>query len=172
MSQLKQKGKNGAPVAGGFVLIFTILIVTVLLVITGSIFSFVTSQIKISRDEYESSKALYAADTGIECVRFYQGNYAAFNTTEPEQTLNCGVGTMTAGIPSPGAECSDHDYATSTFNGFSNGSCALVSVSVRARSVVVNGVPLKICDIYIISSGRNSCSATTNLVERSRWENM
>src|SRR5262245_17328921 len=105
----KSNGNNGAGDAA-FVLVFTVVIITILLIITSSIFSFVSSQIKVSRDEYESAKALYAADTGIECVRFYQNQNRVFDTTKSQQSLNCGVGTITAGLPTPSTECTDYTY--------------------------------------------------------------
>ena len=160
--------------SGGFVLIYTVVIVTILLITVLSIFSFVSGQIKIARDEIESAKALYAADTGIECVRYYQNKSQDFNTTQPEHTVDCGVGTLTAGIPSPGTDCIDKNYATTTLSGFSNGSCTLVTVTVRARSVTFfDGSIHQVCDLYVISNGRNTCAAgAQNLVERGRWESI
>lgn len=174
ITQFHNSKKSKRPSSGGFVLIFTVLIVTILLISVLSIFSFVSAQIKIARDEVESAKALYAADTGIECVRFYQNKYQYFDTTNLPQTLDCGVGPITAGVPSPGPDCIDNNYATTTLSGFSNGACTLVSVSVKAHSVTYfNGSIHQVCDLYVVSYGRNTCAVgAQNLVERGRWESM
>jgi Tfp pilus assembly protein PilX len=158
----------------GFVLIFTILIVGTLLVPVIGMFSFVVGQIKISRDEYESARALYAADTGIECVRYHQKKTRAFDTSKSQQTIDCGVGTITAGVASPGAECTNYDYPPTTLSGFSNGVCTIINIQVKARTVTFfDGTQHQICDLFVTSSGRNTCTGSFDkVVERSRWENM
>lgn len=147
--------------------------VSAILVVVSTTFSSILSEVKISRDESESLKSFYAADTGIECVRYYQNNFQAFNPTTAQATYNCGVGAdFVAGFNPPETECVDHTYNI-TLEGFSNGACAIIEVTAIPRTIMVGGLPVVVCDLRLISNGRNSCSATgAALVERTRWEDI
>jgi Tfp pilus assembly protein PilX len=159
--------------SAGFILIYTVIIAGVIAIIIGVTFNSVLGELRISIDESESLKAFYAADSGIECVRFLQNNFQAFDTTTEENVYNCGVGdNFTAGFSPPTEECVAHIY-NFTLDGFSNGSCANVEVTVTPRTIIVEGNPVDVCDLRVISTGRNSCSALgSKLVERTRWEDM
>lgn len=159
----------------GFILIYTLIIVGIIAVVVGIISNSILGELQISRDESESLKAFYAADTGIECIRYYQDNFKAFNKTTAQSDYNCGVGDdFTVGFNPPQADCSGGEYVYDfTLDGFSNGSCANVKVTVIPRTIMVEGVPIEVCDLMVISVGRNSCSASgAILVERIRWEDM
>ncbi|OHA12896.1 MAG: hypothetical protein A2909_02130 [Candidatus Tagabacteria bacterium RIFCSPLOWO2_01_FULL_39_11] len=166
----------------GFILIYTALIAGIIAVIIGITVHSVLTELKISRDEGDSQKAFYAADTGIECARFYQKKSRAFESMTAQTTYNCGfVGADFTVPPDPlpdgtspgtGDDCVGY---TSTFNltGFSNGACANVEITVTPVTIYVGGAPVKVCDIRVISTGRNSCGAAgANLVERTRWEDI
>ena len=157
----------------GFILIYTLLIAAVIAVVIGITIASAMTELRISRDEVESLKAFYAADTGIECVRFYQNNYQAFDTTSPRRKYNCGVGEdFWAGVSPPTDECEEHTYNFS-LEGFSNGSCADVTVQIIPQTIYIDGSPVKVCRAKVTANGKNSCSATgSNLVERTRWEDM
>lgn len=157
----------------GFVLVYTVLILSVMLVIGGIFADTVMKEISISRDEAESLKAFYAADAGIECMRFYSNNFDAFNTKMPQGTYSCGVGAaFQAGGNPPTANCEARTYNI-PITGFTNGSCTQVTVKTIPRTVVLGGVPRVVCSIEVVSNGRNTCAAgATKVVERTRWENM
>lgn len=157
----------------GFVLIYTVVIVGVIGIIVGIAVNSVLTETRIARDEGESLKAFYAADTGIECVRFLQSTHKAFNTTTAEDTYNCGLGAnFTAGFNPPTAECVATTY-NFTIDGFSNGACAIVEVTVTPVSVIIGGIPRDVCRLKVFSNGRNSCSASGDkLIERTRWKNL
>lgn len=157
----------------GFILIYSVIMVSAILVIVGTTFSSILSEVKISRDESESLKAFYAADSGIECVRYYQNNFQAFSPTTAQATYNCGIGLdFQAGFNPPETECVDYTYNI-TLEGFSNGSCAILEVTSVPRTIEIGGNPVVVCDLRVISNGRNSCSATgAALVERTRWEDI
>lgn len=167
ITQLKQNQSSG------FILLFTVIIVTILLITVLGIASVASNQIRFVRDEFESAKALYAADTGIECVRFYQAQFNAFDSHQAPQTINCGVGTLQAG-DTAGSDCFDKTYAPVLMNGFSNGACVEVSVAVTSRTINVGGILRRVCDVYVQSSGYNKCPGpgVTNLIERTRWETL
>ena len=70
----------------GFILVYTLIMVGIISIIIGIISNSILGEIRISRDESESLKAFYAADTGIECVRYYQDNFKAFDKTTARKT--------------------------------------------------------------------------------------
>lgn len=158
----------------GFVLIYTILFISIMLIVSGVVFSSVIAGIHASRLDQESAKAFYVADTGSECVRYFQNFFRAFDTMTQEASYNCGIGAnFNAGGNPATTECEEKTYPTIRLEGFSNGACADVFVKTIPRTIIVNGNPTKICDLSVISNGKNSCTATgKDLVERTRWENM
>lgn len=156
----------------GFILIYTIILVSIVLVIVILNFSQSYSEIYSSRFAEESVKAFYASTTGLECVRYWDSYYQAFDTSKPPQSYSCGVGApFSAGLSTP--ECQDYTYPTIQLTGFSNGACAEVSVKTKAHTVIVGGVPVTYCTLSVQSVGRNSCSATgIKKVERILLEEM
>jgi|GEM_PF-5695658 len=139
----------------GFVLIYSLAIVSILLITISIFHNTAIKEIQVARKEGESLKAFYAADTGVECVRFLQDHYDAFSPTSPVRSYNCGPeGNL---IQTGG---------TTTYNfrieHFSNLACDDVSV-LATRSSLPNT-----WDITVNSSGKNSCTNPT--VERVRWQ--
>lgn len=155
----------------GFILVYTLILVAVILGIVGLNFSGSISEIFAARNEEQSMKAFYAADTGIECVRYWHSNYQVFDTSKPPNNYNCGIGAdFSAGMGDP--QCQAHTY-TFAIQGFSNGACVDIKVTTVPRIITVNGNDITVCTLSVISSGKNSCTATGgNLVERVRWEDM
>lgn len=162
---------------GGFALVYTVLIITILLITVSGIFSFVINQVKTVRDESEAAKAQYAADAGLECVRYYQSINRAFDTTQPRTTVDCGGGdTITAGLPSPSVDCTAFIYTDPPLDmtiNFPNGSCTVLKITVTPRLQDVHGVTQQVCELFIESMGKNLCSASPqNLVQQTRHETM
>lgn len=157
----------------GFTLLYAVLLVSVVAVITGVIIGSIIKEVRISRDESDSLKAFYAADSGIECVRFYQYNYLAFDTDQPVTTRNCGIGAdFQSGRGGPaGSDCVATTY-NFTLDGFSNGSCANVTVETEPITVYVLGTPYVFCTLHVTSEGKSDCSGGVGTVERTRWEDM
>ena len=83
----------------GYTLGMTMIIVSVVLLITMSIYSLMYSEFKVIGIGDKSSKAYYNADIGIECVKFYENQY-----TEPGSNPNA-LGSVTnggTGVPTAG----------------------------------------------------------------------
>lgn len=164
----------------GFILIYTTILVGIIFVIVAVGFRSTLTESRAARDEQESLKALYVAETGIECVRFLQNYYEAFNTTtDYKSDYNCGVGDDfgAGGDPASGNETTAECVASTRqfpLQGFENGSCALVRVKTVPRTITSDdGTPITVCDVFVTSNGKNSCSATgNNLVERVRLESL
>lgn len=157
----------------GFILFYVSIIGGTIAIIISIFAATALNETKISRDEAESLKAFYAADSGIECVKYYQNNNYAFNPTTPEASYSCGIGSgFIAGFNPPAAQCVDHTY-NFTIGNFSNGSCAEIEVTVTPRTIYVGGNPIIVCSVSVVSNGKNSCNATKPyLVERTRWEDL
>lgn len=160
---------NRKPKQKAFVLVYALLFMSGLLVIMGSVLETGTSELTASTDEENSLEAFYAADTAIECVRFMQERYGAFNTTVPQASYNCGIGAdfNAGGLATGGtsAECQSRSYAF-TLSGFTNGACANVAVTVAG-----NTTDPSLCDAFFTAEGRNSCTGASSIpVERTRWE--
>jgi len=156
-----------------FILVYSDLIMSVLVITAGIIANTILKEVSIARDEGESLKAFYAADTGIECVRYLQNKYRAFNPTTQQDIYNCGVGSdFPAGGNPVTAECEAHSYAF-TLDDFANDSCTSITVDIVPRTIVINGNPTIVCDADVVSRGRNICSGSApKVVERTRWERM
>ncbi|MDP2668716.1 MAG: hypothetical protein Q8P07_02680 [bacterium] len=156
----------------GFILIYTVLLVSIVLVIVILNFSQSLSEIYSARTAEESVKAFYASATGLECVRFWHTFYQAFDTSKSPANYGCGIGAnFSAGLSTP--VCQDHTYPVIKLTGFANGACAEVSVKTKAHTAVVDGVPVTYCTLSVISTGKNSCSAVgTKKVERILLEEM
>lgn len=162
---MKFKNKNG------FILIYTIILVSIVLVIVILNFNQSYSEIYSSRNAEESVKALYAAQTGLECVRYWHTNYRVFDTSKPPTDYSCGIGpAFRAGR---GDSVCQNDSYLFPITGFSNGACTEVSVKTTAYTIMVGTTPQTFCTISVVSTGRNSCSAVgSKKVERVLLENM
>ena len=150
----------------GFTLVYTLLIVSAVFILVGIAFSGAIFESRTARTQAESMKAFFAADTGIECVRFLQTYFAAFTPTSPAAPYDCdGPAGPMASFSAGGA----WSY-TIPLDGFSNGSCAQINITVTSR---ING-GFTFYDLRVISKGTNyPCGVTgANFVERVRWENM
>lgn len=157
----------------GFILIYTIIFISVVLGIIILISTQSFSEIYSARYENQSMKVLYAADSGIECVRYWHQNYHVFDTSKPQQFYSCGIGaSFPAGGSPPTSVCEGHTY-NFRLEGFAGGACVDVQVTTVPQTALINGIPITVCSIKAVSTGKNSCTAVgTNLVERTRWEDM
>lgn len=111
----------------GFVVIMVILLLSVILIVGLGVFDLIFREILISSAGRESQKAFYAADSGAECVQYWERSKvfsagAPFSITCNEKTIN---GEMTPGSPS----MNDPDTSPIKID-FSNGSCVEVRLMI------------------------------------------
>jgi hypothetical protein len=158
----------------GFILFYTVIIISVVLVTAGIFVETVLKEAHIARDEMESLKAFYAADAGIECARFLQSELDAFDTTRARSSSFC-WGTsnsrVTYGMNPATEECVAHEYHYE-LGGFDNNACVEMTVDVTPREITAGGDTFTVCDALVVSSGKNSCAEGADVVERTRWEDM
>jgi hypothetical protein len=132
----------------GFTLLLAVLITSIILGISIGFSIFVLRELAISAIGRESQKAFFAADSGAECVLYWDLKQipSAFSTTTTS-SINCAGADYTVGGPS--------GISNFTLN-FDNGSCASVTVD---KTVYLQ--------TRMYSYGRNTCDLTDpNRVER------
>ncbi len=133
----------------GFTLLLAVLITSIVLAISFGLSAFVIRELSISIIGRESQKAIFAADSGIECALYWDFSQNKFATTSSPQIISCAGSSYTIGGPG--------GVSTFTLN-FNNGACAVVEVN-------------KISEPYpgtrVESKGRSACVAgSSNRVER------
>lgn len=154
-------------------LLYTLLIMSVTLVLVGIVADSSIHEFRFSGDELRSLSAFYASDTGIECIRYWQMTSNAFDPRKPVANYECGFGeTISAGASSGDTNCAESGTVTYSymgvnaiggFNGGTSAPCTEVTVTVSPAAAGA-------CTISIRSAGKNDCSGAANAVQRSRWE--
>ncbi len=148
----------------GFALFFSLVFISALLLIIATTLNSALGEFRASSDEIESLKAFYAADTAIECVRYYQEKLGAFNSTVNPAVHDCGAGTTVSVGGSPVTTLCEPRTWNFTLSGFSNGACADVTVTTDE-----DPNDNSLCTMLIEARGKNTCGSGA-IVERTRWE--
>lgn len=106
----------------GFTLLLAVLITSMVLAISFGFSIFVIRELNISIVGRESQKAVFAADSGIECALYWDLAQKKFATTSPPCpcTIRCLGQDYTVGGPAGISEF--------TLN-FTNGACAMIKVN-------------------------------------------
>ena len=162
----------------GFVLLFAVLLVSIVLTVTLVLLDITLRQLVLSATNRESQRAYYAAHGGIDCAIFWDRD----NSTDNDRplgsytTLNGSVGpagdtTITCGNGVDDPADWDNTNKTASINvGFADGSCARVVVIKQIPSATPPNI---YGDTTILSFGYNqgdsgACPSVTGnrLVER------
>ncbi len=136
--------------SGGFALLYTVVIISLLLTIAISISDTSLKQGVLSGLAKDSQIAFYQADAGAECALYYDVALAAFpfgGGTPPPGTMTCG----SASIPLTSSTGSYFIYETTT------GSAPCFSVRIDKSNPA---------QTKIESRGHNICGASPRQVER------
>lgn len=110
----------------GFVLLLVILLISVILVIGLGVFDIVLREILISSIGRESQKAFYAADSALECVRYWGKRIPSAFAAGLPFTIYCNGDSIVGGM-SPGSPSISENLIEVNFD---NGSCALVRIMI------------------------------------------
>ncbi len=86
---------------GGYTLLFAVLISSLMLSIGVAVFNIAIKEFKLSSTGRESQFAFYAADTGTECALYWDLKFAAFSTTSPLGSLDCGGNSLSVTNTNP-----------------------------------------------------------------------
>ena len=84
-----------ASTARGFTLLIAVLVSGVLLAIGVAIFNIVSKQVILTSAGRESQFAFFAADTGVECVLYWDTKFGAFSSTSAQQISCAGTRPIT-----------------------------------------------------------------------------
>lgn len=124
----------------GFTLLLSLLVISIILVIGLGVSGIIIKEIELSGLGRESEIASYAAETGYECVFYWDIKQRAFNS--PSYNINCGASAIN-GIM-------DISSTTSFLVNLDNGSCARVTVyKNRPRTRVVSQGYNVDCDVSV-----------------------
>jgi Tfp pilus assembly protein PilX len=111
----------------GFTLLLSLLVMSVVLVVGLGVFNIIVKEIELSGLNRESAIASYAAETGIECVEYWDWQKKAISTTTPI-SITC-AGNAISAAWSSGIAIFDLALA--------NGSCAKVTINKQTSSTVI-----------------------------------
>lgn len=139
----------------GFLLLLTVLIVSVILSLSLSVGNTVLNQIKLSGTGRESQIAFYAADAGAECALYWDLKQNAFSTTTTS-SITCVNGNFTVG----------GSGASNFVLNFDNNSCAKVKVE-KSWNAATNSELTAIESLGRDKTGNPAqCSGTGRALER------
>jgi len=111
----------------GFTLLLSLLVMSVVLVVGLGVFNIIIKEIQLSGLGRESEIASYAAETGIECVEYWDLQRKAIFTTTPI-SISCAGNTISAAWQS----------GIAIFNlSLANGSCAKITIDKQPPRTTV-----------------------------------
>ncbi len=111
----------------GFTLLLSLLVMSVVLVVGLGVFNIIIKEIQLSGLGRESVIASYAAETGIECVEYWDLQKHTISTTTPI-SITCGGNSINA----------DWNNDISFFNlSLTNGSCAKITINKQTSRTAV-----------------------------------
>lgn len=138
----------------GFVILFTIIIATIILMIGLGIFSVATRQTVLSGTAREAQYAFYAADAGVECALFADGLLTgAITYTNTSDPFDCGASILSVdgdGVSDP------YTFDVDISNDPADRSCAHVTVFVvpgQRKRVIAQGYNM--CTTALLPDTKN-----------------
>jgi Tfp pilus assembly protein PilX len=113
----------------GFTLLLALIVANIVLIISLGVYGIIIREIELSGLGRESQIAFYAADTGTECVLYWDIKKGGISTTT-QTTIECVGQSVTVGQP---GEWTQTDFK---LNNFSNGACAKIVVKKHSTTEV------------------------------------
>lgn len=154
----------------GFVILFSILVSSLILLISAGIFSVVQKEVVLSSSARESQRAFYAADSGLECALYSDLIGVGTPIQTPFSANGLGGGTIECGgdsididpvsnYASNSAAEYDIAYSIEYYNALDgsatdNNSCAYVLIEKSSSGTIETGV---VISTRITSVGFNIC---------------
>lgn len=114
----------------GFTLLYSLLVISVVLLITSSIFSILLKEVRLTAFGKASQVAYYASEAGAECALFYAVRGELFDGTN---TITCGYGE------DEGTASGDITNVGNTFAFFleqDEPACAVVTIDTSGPTVI------------------------------------
>ena len=138
----------------GFVLLFTVVLVSIILAITIGVVDIALNEVNFTTSGKDTNDAFFAADTGVECALYYDYGLTASGSFPNNSTAFCAGSALTM--------IGNNPWTFSILNlGTSGQACAIVKVTKDAVS----------SQTTIVSKGYNNggtgdCGDTANYVQR------
>ncbi|MCA9351550.1 hypothetical protein KC929_02105 [Patescibacteria group bacterium] len=151
----------------GFVILFSILVSSIILLLSAGIFNVVQKEVVLSSYARESQRAFYAADSALECALYADvlgiGEPPAtpftINPTGSQvSTFDCGGDTVTSYYleDSGGTDGYDYPYVFRYYNSYGQGGCAYILVEKNEK-----GTDTTLIETRITAVGFNVCVDNT-----------
>lgn len=149
----------------GFVILFSVLISSLILLITAGIFNVVQKEVVLSSYARESQRAFYAADSALECALFVDvigvgspDPATPFSTVAPANgSFECGGDTISSTYLATSGGTQDYDYpfVFRYYNDFNteDNSCAYVLIEKNEKLT-----DLTVIETRITAVGFNACT--------------
>lgn len=143
----------------GFTLLVAVVVTSMLLLIGFILSDVATKQLKLSSSNEESQSAFFAADSGLECAKYWDlssADLSPFATATPgtvicnNQTIKTGLQTIPPSATPNSVIGGGNTNATSTFYLSYTKGCAIVTVAKKANGYTT-----------IDSRGYNTCDTTS-----------
>ncbi|MEK7610323.1 MAG: hypothetical protein AAB468_01070 [Patescibacteria group bacterium] len=162
----------------GFVLFYAVLLVSIVLTVSLSLFNITYKQILISTTARESLKSYYAALTGLECAHYWDNVYPYVDPGSAPKVFGAMIGNNNdsfASASGPGPSCLSNVFTIShpsnQVSQFSlaldNGACVDVKVTKRIPADPDQTDTLIEASGYNIGSGSGCVSSNPRRTERS-----
>jgi hypothetical protein len=167
--------------AGGFILLYVVIAITLFVGLSASIVSSTVNQVEMGAQELAAVRANMAADMALECINYYANVpgrvFDTNNITTPAGGITCGPVAGFTPMRFPGTTCvaatsSDvfgEPYQVALPNG---GACADVTITTWPRQIVIAGGPTyNYCAIRVRVDGHDGDCGSSDAV-RTRWEDI
>ncbi len=163
MKQLLHKNSRRQKTEGGYILLLTLLVISILLAVGFGIYAITIRDVILSSFLRDSEKALAAADRGAECALYWDRSMGAQLNGLPYTIFATGTIGVYYNYPNLGGVSCDGVYFTSAWThsetaatgttafslGFSDGTCADVVVTKVGNE-----------STSIVGDGYNTCAVT------------
>lgn len=161
----------------GFVILFSILISTIILIMSAGIFQIAQKETILSSYSRESQTAFYAADAGVECGLFYDIGLITQTRFSRDQVNGTLTPDFTCGTDASGNQTTINAYKYNVNGvydhvfGFRYASpgddlgCSFVFVEKNDPAPVNPGDPLNPTEVRITAVGYNTCDGNVPNLE-------
>jgi hypothetical protein len=154
----------------GYVLLYVIIAGSLFAALAASILISALRELEISEQEMSAVKARFAAESGVECISYWQATNwpRPLDTTGPASTIHCNTLITNESFTSPGPsgddECDEYSH-TMQIGPFesANDQCADVIIEIEQHIAT----PL-VCTTNVTVHGYSDCT-TDPFTQRSVW---
>jgi hypothetical protein len=154
----------------GYILFYVVIAGGLFFALATSVLTSTLRELEISEQELNATKARFAAESGVECITYWQTTNwpRPLDTTGPSATIHCDTQLTSQNFTSPGQdgdpECDEYTH-TMSIGPFTstNDQCADIEIRITEHPAT----PL-VCSTQVVTHGYSDCSSNP-LTQRSLW---